>query len=155
ILALSRRRAGHEAEIESLKARLGGLGRNFAGMQEELRNLSCESLRIENSLADAANALEEAGKLCNLTVENHSAAFAEAQKTASDVARLRKHVVGLLSELENLNQKIDGQVLPRPVQFLVAAAKLGRLEVSLVPVIDAFECPSRLEKAIEAYLGGR
>lgn len=155
ILALSRRRAGQEAEIESLKARLGGLGRNFAGMQEELKNLSCESLRIENSLADAAKALEEADKFCTVAVETHSAAFAEAQKTASDLARLRKHVGALLSELENLNQKIDGQVLPRPVQFLVAAAKLGRLEVSLVPVIDAFECPSRLEKAIEAYLGGR
>jgi len=155
ILALGRRKAGQEAEIESLKARLGGLGRNFAGIQEELAKLSSESLRIENCLAAAGKALEESVKHCTIAVETHSAAFAEAQKTASELSKARKQVGGLLSELENLNQRIDAQVLPRPVQFLVAAAKLGRLDVSPVPVIDAFECPSRFEKAIESYLGGR
>jgi chromosome segregation protein len=152
---LSRRKAELGAEAETLKARLAALGRQCGSLGKEWSEIFSESSRLVKALEEAKTCDDAIGRNCEAAVESHSAAFAASQKAAVENTRLRKQVLQVSSELENLNQKMDGQVFPRPVQFLVAAAKLGRLPVSPVPVIEAFECPNRYVKAIESYLGAR
>lgn len=153
--ALSRKKAELGAEAETLKAKLAAHGRQCGSLEKELRERLSEASRLERELKEAETRDLEIGMNCEAAVESHSAAFAASQKAAAEIARLRKQVLQVSSDLENINQKMDGQVFPRPVQFLVAAAKLGRLPVSPVPVIEAFECPNRFVKAIESYLGAR
>lgn len=155
IKALSRKIAEQDSAAESLRVRLEGLGRHYGALIEERRKAGSEALRLGEAMAEAERSAVETRNQCEAAIESHSAAFAASQKTAADIARYRKQANQLAAELENLSQKMDGQVFPRPVQFLVAAAKLGRISVSPLPVIEAFECPPRFEKAIESFLGAR
>ncbi len=112
-------------------------------------------MRLGEALVKAERSAAESLNQCEAAIEFHSAAFAASQKAAADIARHRKQVSQLASELESLSQKMDGQAFPRPVQFLMAAARLGRISASPLPVIEAFECPPRFEKALESFLGAR
>ena len=153
--SLTRRRAELQAEEETQKARLAALGRQWASLEAERRGLQEELSRLETAGAEReAQVLSLVGS-AELAVERHAEAFALSQRTATELSRLRKKESQVAQELESLNQKLDGQVFPKAVQFLVAASRLGRLAVSPVPVIEAFECPGRFEKAIESYLGAR
>ncbi len=152
---LSRRKAEQEAEIDAVKARLATLGRQAAGLKDEWRLIEAEGNNLKQSFSEAEALLEKAAGESAAAVESHSAAFAVSQKTAAEITLLRKQENRLASELESVSQKLEGQVLPRPVQFLVAASRLGRLDASPLPFIEAFECPPRFEKAIECYLGAR
>lgn len=153
--SLSRRKAELQAEEETLKARLAALGRQYGSLEAERRALQEEYLKLETAHAEKESQVLSLAQLVEQAVERHAEAFAASQRTATELARLRKKENQVAQELENLNQKLDGQVFPRAVQFLVAASRLGRLSVSPVPVIEAFECPSRFEKAIESFLGAR
>jgi len=155
VKALSRKKAGQETEIEALKARLEGLGRQVGTFVKELRMAAAEAKNLGEAVSEAEGAVLEAGERCTAAIESHSAAFAASQKAAAEISRLRKQAMQHASELENLSQKMDGQVLPRPVQFLVAASRLGRLPASPLPVIEAFECPPGYERAVESFLGAR
>jgi chromosome segregation protein len=155
IKILSRKKAEQDSATESLKVRLEGLGRHYGALIEERRKACSEALRLGEALVKAERSASETRNQCEAAIESHSAAFAASQKAAADIARHRKQANQLASELENLSQKMDGQVFPRPVQFLMAAARLGRISVSPLPVIEAFECPPRFEKALESFLGAR
>jgi chromosome segregation protein len=152
---LSRKKAEQDSATESLKVSLEGLGRHYWALVEEKRKAGAEALRLGEALAKAERSAAETLNQCEAAIEFHSAAFAASQKAAADIARHRKQVSQLASELESLSQKMDGQAFPRPVQFLMAAARLGRISTSPLPVIEAFECPPRFEKALESFLGAR
>ena len=153
--SLTRRRAELQAEEETQRARLAALGRQWASLEAERRGLQEEFSRLETVGAEREAQVLSLVRSAEQAVERHAVAFAATQRTATELARLRKRENQVTQELEGLNQKLDGQVFPKPVQFLIAASRLGRLAVSPVPVIEAFECPGRFEKAIESYLGAR
>lgn len=155
IETLSRKKVELEAKGEALKLRLNSLGYQWWSLFGELQAKNSDLQGIEGAIKEAGSLFQEASERYSAAIESHSDAFAASQKTAAELSRLRKQSGQLTLELENLNQRMDGQVFPRPVQFLVAASRLGRLSVAPVPVIEAFECPPRFEKAIESYLGGR
>jgi chromosome segregation protein len=57
--------------------------------------------------------------------------------------------------LEELQDKLQSRTYPAPVRHLMAAKRLGRLNVEMTPVADAIDCPEHLSMALEAFLGGR
>jgi len=144
-----------DVDLAASKGRLGALGKcvwefRTSCLEEEERLALLQKERDEERLQEEAcrHEHEEA-------VLRHSDAYALCQECAGELQVLRREIGRAASRLEEYRETAQGDLYPRPVQHLVAAAKLGRLSVRPLPLVEAFSCPPDLIRAVEAFLGGR
>lgn len=144
-----------DVDLATSRGRLGALGKRMQELRtselEEVERLRLlrgdrdeECLRKERYRCDH----EEA-------VLRYSDAYALCQECAGELQILRRDKARSAARLEEYRETAQGELYPRPVQHLVAAAKLGRLSVNPLPLIEAFSCPSHVIRAVESFLGGR
>ncbi len=152
---LEDRKSRAEAELGKIKARLFKSGSYFREMREilgendrtaamvraELKKTIREKDRMESRLSDASRV--------------HGDAYAACRENAWKLQALRRDIVKMEADVEELQDKLQSRTYPPPLRHLLAAKRLGRLKVELCPVVDAINCPDNLSRAIEAFLGGR
>jgi chromosome segregation protein len=144
-----------DVDLSASKGRLGALGKRVwelrtSCLEEEERLALLQKQRDEERLQEEACRREH-----EEAVLRHSDAYALCQEYAGELQLLRRETGRAASRLEEYRETAQGELYPRPVQHLVAAAKLGRLSARPLPLVEAFTCPSNLIRAVEAFLGGR
>lgn len=153
--ALNREKGNLEAEREQVKAKLSFLGKELL----ELRSPKNKSVDIDKELDQEIAELSK--KRDNLLLEQeeavkrHLAVYAKVQSIASELQRARREAASAKAKLNDAEDAIQAEFYPRPVQHLLSASKLGRLDAAPRAVIDVFSCSVTLSTALEAYLGGR
>ncbi|MBQ0055289.1 MAG: chromosome segregation protein SMC [Synergistaceae bacterium] len=152
---LNNERGNLEAELEKLKAKLNFLGRevlefkNKKSEEKDQRKDIDKEIRKNEAQRDAL--LEEQEEL----VKKHGVLYARVQQLASDLQQARRTASQARSKLNEVMDALQGDIYPRPVQFLLSAAKLNRLNAVPRAVIDVFSCENSLSTAFEAFLGAK
>ena len=152
---LNNERGNLEAELEKLKAKLNFLGRevlefkNKKSEEKDQRKDIDKEIRKNEAQRDAL--LEEQEEL----VKKHGVLYARVQQLASDLQQARRTASQARSKLNEVMDALQGDIYPRPVQFLLSAAKLNRLNAAPRAVIDVFSCENSLSTAFEAFLGAK
>ena len=77
------------------------------------------------------------------------------QTLAAELQRARREASNARSKLNEVTEAMQADLYPRPVQYLLSAARLNRLDASPHAVVDVFTCDPKYSTALEAYLGGR
>lgn len=176
VQSLEDRIAGRSAEIEEQRALRRTLLEKEASFQEEARQMKARAETLElqgkqrTSLLDRLRA-DKDELVTQLTavdekLESLEDGVEELEKKRSDAAlasqqaairaqSLRRAVVKSEAELDSLLQRTEAGLYPRPVQMVLSAVKLGRLNIETVPAVESFSCTSDLALCLEAYLGGR
>ena len=155
--AINRERGEIEGGMAAMAGRIKSLG---------LRVLESRETKNDSASADPLKAIRrEMEELERRHVElldeqervssRHRDVFAELQGVSSDLQRNRRELSKMSNRLSELHEQAASEVYPRPVQHVMSAVKLGRVKANIRAVIDAFECPSELAVAMEAFLGMR
>ncbi|EFQ24092.1 condensin subunit Smc [Aminomonas paucivorans DSM 12260] len=152
---LLRRRGALEAEKASAGAYLSTLGQRWLEGRKDLERLGHLLEEVGAERDRAAQGREGALARVETASSRHAEAYARCQESAAEIQRLRRETASLRSKTEEWSEVLELQVLPRPVQHVVSAARLGKLDASPVVVLDAFRCPPECAEAVEAFLGGR
>jgi chromosome segregation protein len=153
----NRERGELDGEIATLKGRMKSVGLSLRKLNEtggessnddpvkaikkELDSLEKRHAGLLNAQADAASA--------------HRDVYARLQEVSGELQRYRRESSKLASRLSELQEQAQTEVYPRPVQHILSAAKLGRINARPRAVLDVFTCPTELASAMEAFLGGR
>ncbi|MDO4952766.1 MAG: hypothetical protein Q4E34_02940, partial [Synergistaceae bacterium] len=152
---LNNERGNLEAELEKLKAKLNFLGREVLEFKnkksEEKDQRKGIDREIKKNEAQRDALLEEQEEL----VKKHGVLYARVQQLASDLQQARRTASQARSKLNEVMDALQGDIYPRPVQFLLSAAKLNRLNAAPRAVIDVFSCENSLSTAFEAFLGAK
>lgn len=152
---LNNERGNLEAELEKLKAKLGFLGREVLELQtkksEEKDPRKDIDKDIEKQEAQRDTLLAEQEEL----VKRHGVLYAKVQQLATDLQQARRDASQARSRLNEVMDALQGDIYPRPVQFLLSAAKLNRLNAAPRAIIDVFSCDNSLSVAFESFLGAK
>ena len=152
---LLRRRGTLEAERTSSGAYLRSLGQQWLRGREEASEIEGLLREAREGEVRAREAREAASEGAEAAASRHGETYARCQETAGELQRLRREAASLRSRLDEWTETLELQVLPRPVQHVLSAARLGKVDARPVAVLDAFRCPSDCAEAVEAFLGGR
>jgi chromosome segregation protein len=144
-----------DAEESTLKGRLQGLGKRFLRLGGALEKESRIWQEKEKSFSQTTAKLERLRKDAQEAVIRHGDAYALYQDALGELRREERILRDLEGRIEDLRDRLQGEVYPRPVQHILGASKLGRLRGNPVVAAETFEVPSEYLKGIEAYLGGR
>ncbi|MDR3332390.1 MAG: chromosome segregation protein SMC [Synergistaceae bacterium] len=157
----NRERGEIEGEMSTLKGRMKSIGvalRELRGIDAKNDGASPEAdpLREIKREMDAlekrhSKLLDEQAAIASV----HRDAYAKLQEVSAELQRARRESSRLTNRLAELQDQAATEVYPRPVQHILSAARLGRLEARPCAVIDAFTCPADLATAMEAFLGNR
>ncbi len=127
-----------------------------------LRNLTNREKQLEQEILEleekGRNQREKQDLLASRTLsltDQHSQTFAQCRNIAGNLQILKKEQRDLEVFLEDLRTTVEEKGYPEPVRFLTSGSRLGRLEVSPVPLIEVFTAPERLAQALDSFLGGR
>ncbi len=145
----------YEAETTTLKGRLQGLGKRFPKLSG---NLEKEALALEEKkkcFEETAGKVRKLRKEAQEAAVRHGDAYALYQGVLGDLRREERLLRELEGRLEDLRDRLQGEVYPRPVQHILGACKLGRLRAEPVVAAETFEISEEYLSGIEAYLGGR
>jgi chromosome segregation protein len=155
---LNEARGKLDGEMTALKGRIRSIGqalREFSGAsqvtggeEDPARAIKKEIDALEKRHSSLLEEQEEASS-------KHRDAYARLQEVSVNLQKSRKDSSKLSGRLSELQEQAQTEVYPRPVQHVLSAARLGRLEAKPCAVIDAFTCPTELASAMEAFLGGR
>ncbi|MCF7934916.1 MAG: chromosome segregation protein SMC [Synergistales bacterium] len=152
---LRERRGGLEDREGRLRGRLSALGSQYAetGKRRKAEEAELGSHRkgddgLAETLAERERCLREARQRLRELGEHCKEEGARYQRAQRDLARER-------AALESLEDEAVTSRYPKPVQHLLSAAKLGRIDVGPVPAAETFSCGRELVPALEAFLGGR
>ena len=146
-----------EGEIAALKGRMRSLGLALLELKgggegkrasDPLRDIKQNRDDLEKRYETLLGERDEAAEL-------HRDTYAKLQEVSADLQKSRRESSRLSRSLFELQEQARVEVYPRPVQHVLSAAKLGRLDARPCAVIDAFVCPPELATAMEAFLGGR
>ena len=144
-----------EAELEQIKAKLSFLGKDLLSVRDKKtetgdprKGLDSEIIKIE---AERDKLLDDQDKV----VKQHGELYARVQMLAAELQRARREAGQARSKLNEVSEAMQADLYPRPVQYLLSAAKLNRLNAAPCAVIDVFSCDTSLSVALEAYLGAR
>ncbi|MDR1943676.1 MAG: chromosome segregation protein SMC [Synergistaceae bacterium] len=146
-----------EGEMTALKGRIRSIGQALRKLSDSPRpsdgddpakTIKKELDALEKRHAALLDGQEEAAS-------RHRDVYARLQEVSADLQRNRRESSKLANRLAELEEQAQTEVYPRPVQHVLSAAKLGRLDAKPCAVIDAFTCPTELASAMEAFLGGR
>ncbi len=153
--AWNKEKGNLEAELQQVKAKLSFLGKDLLGIREKKTETGDprKGLDAEIKKYDAGRdkLLKEQDKI----VARHGELYAKVQTLAAEVQRARREAAQARSKLNEVSEAMQADLYPRPVQYLLSAAKLNRLDAAPCAVIDVFSCDTSLSVALEAYLGGR
>jgi chromosome segregation protein len=144
-----------EAELEQIRARLSFLGKDLYELKTDKKREPGENTDLTAQIKEAAKIRDGLLAEQNELVARHGELFAKCQTLAQQLQRARREASSARSKLNEITDAIQAELYPRPVQFLLSAAKLGRVDASPCAVVDAFTCDTSLSSALEAYLGGR
>ena len=144
-----------EAVLDASRAKGKRLGRALLDAStdllgaEEIQRETAEKLNeAENRLVSLRGREEEAA-------QRHRDAYAAYQKAAVSRQHAAKGLAAAEAEIEALRESSFSRVYPPPVQHLLAAARLGRLDASPRPLAEVISCPEHLTLAMESFLGNR
>jgi chromosome segregation protein len=151
---INRARGELEGEMEALKGRIKSMGL-------ALRNMN-ESDERENVLKDIKKELDSLEKRhVSLLDEQETAAakhrdvYASLQDVSAKLQRSRRESSNISNRLSELQEQSQTEIYPKPVQHILSAARLGRLDAKPCAVIDAFTCSAEFASAIDSFLGAR
>lgn len=144
-----------EAELEQIKAKLSFLGKSLLSVSDKKADTGDPRKGIDSEIkkieTDRNNLLDEQDKI----VKQHGELYAKVQMLAAELQRARRDAAQTRSKLNEVSESMQADLYPRPVQYLLSAAKLNRLDASPCAVIDVFSCDTSLSVALESYLGAR
>jgi len=152
---LNNERGNLEAELEKLRAKLGFLGREILELktkrseEKDPRKDIDGEIKRQEAQRDALLAEQEE------LVKQHGLLYAKVQQLATDLQQARRTASQARSKLNEVMDALQGDIYPRPVQFLLSAAKLNRLNADPRAVIDVFSCDNSLSVAFESFLGAK
>ena len=154
---LNRERGELDGEISTLKGRMKSIGLALRELKEKSESSGYDSL-IKEIRREQQELERDHGRLLELqeaSAVSHRDIYARLQEVSAELQRKKRESQKLSLRLSELQDQAQSEIYPRPVQHLLSAARLGRLQLKLRAVIDAFTCPQELAAAMEAYLGGR
>jgi chromosome segregation protein len=147
-----------EGEMAAIKGRIRSIGASLKELSEKsaddsggadaARSIKKELEAIEKRHAALLDEQEEASS-------RHRDIYARLQEATVELQKTRRESSKLSGRLSELQEQAQAEVYPRPVQHVLSASRLGRLDAAPCAVIDAFACPAELATAMEAFLGGR
>ncbi|HPQ37087.1 MAG TPA: chromosome segregation protein SMC, partial [Synergistaceae bacterium] len=144
-----------EAEESTLKGRLQGLGKRFQKLRESFRKDSGVLQEKERHFQELTSKIQRLRKEAQEAVVRHGDAYALYQGALGDLRREERTLKDLEGRLEDIRDRLQGDVYPRPVQHILGACKLGRLRAEPVVAAETFEIPGEYLQGVESYLGGR
>lgn len=149
------REASALEEAQQLNTRIQTLGLQRGEREKVLDDLRARRDEIVSSLTQSDEMLESEEDKLEQLERKAADASANAQELAIRAQSVRRSVARAESDLENMLQTAEAGLYPRPVQMVLSAVKLGRLNIETVPAVEAFSCGDQLAPCLEAYLGGR
>lgn len=144
-----------EAGLDGARARGSSLGRALIEASGNLSGLVKKQEETARKIEDLAILLASARQDEEKAARKHRDAYAAYQQAAVGKQTLAKELASAEGEIESLRETAFSRVYPPPVQHLMSAVRLGRLEASPRPLADVISCPGHLTTAIESYLGAR
>jgi chromosome segregation protein len=146
-----------EGEMTALKGRIRATGASLraivsGGGQER----GADSMREIKKELDAleerhSSLLDEQERVA----VRHMDAYTKLQEASADLQRNKRDASKLAGRLSELEEQAQAEVYPKPVQHVLSASRLRKVEAKPRAVIDAFSCPTELASAMEAFLGAR
>ncbi|WP_276956440.1 chromosome segregation protein SMC [Jonquetella anthropi] len=152
---LTERRASYQEALADARGRLSGAASSTAAAEARQAELEAEHRRLTDCVARGDRALEALEDRTEELVEGMRNATSLAQDLSMRQAGARRTAASLEGELEAARSSAAESAYPRPVQMVLAAISLGKLDIKACPAAESFECPAELAAAMEAYLGGR
>ncbi len=144
-----------EAELQQIRARLSFLGKALLEIKNKKTEPSDPGKTIDSEIKDLEKERDRLLKEQEETASVHGSLYAKVQTLAAELQRARREASNARSRLNEVTEAMQADLYPRPVQYLLSAARLNRLDASPHAVVDVFTCDPKYSTALEAYLGGR
>lgn len=141
--------------LSSSMASLKALGVQRLDALKGLRGLESALEEARGRLMQERARLDQAEEGAQRANSLHRQALAEFQAGAERLQSLKRQLAKVRSSVDELEETLELQVLPKPVQGIVSAARLGKVRAKPTVLMDAFRCPKEISGAVEAFLGGR
>lgn len=156
-----RRQSLIDREAQMLEeARQQSVRMQTLGLQSQEREKVLDDLRlmrdkIVSGLTESDEILEASEDRLEALEKERSEASALCQELAIRAQSFRRAIAKAEADLESMLQTAEAGLYPKPVQMVMSAVKLGRLNIETIPAVEAFRCDDKLAPCLEAYLGGR
>jgi chromosome segregation protein len=138
-----------------LEARLKALSASQDESSKDLSRLKNERAALDATIAKLEQEVGVLEKQHEKLSLEHSGVYAICQKYAANLQQARRELGAREAELDAIKENTEASIYPRPTQFLLSAARLGRMNSKPEVVAESFSCPPEIASALEAYLGGR
>ncbi len=152
---LNNKRGNLEAELEKVKAKLNFLGREVLELCNKRSNEKDPRKDIDREIKKQETQRDMLLTEQEELVKTHGMLYAKIQRLATELQQAKRVASQARSKLNEVMDALQGDIYPRPVQFLLSAAKLNRLNAAPRAVIDVFSCDNSLSTAFEAFLGAK
>ncbi len=152
---LLEKEASCQEEARQMKARAETLELQGRRRVSALDGLRAQKDELVTRLTEADEKLEALEDRVEELEKKRADAAVASQQAAIRAQSLRRSVIKGEAELDSLLQRTEAGLYPRPVQMVLSAVKLGRLNIETVPAVECFSCDADLAPCLEAYLGGR
>ncbi|MDY9920735.1 MAG: chromosome segregation protein SMC [Synergistota bacterium] len=144
-----------EAELQQIKAKLSFLGKDLLEIRNKKEGAPDPGKDIDAEIKKLVKERDRQLKEQDEIVSLHGDLYAKVQTLAAELQRARREASNSRSKLNEVTEAMQADLYPRPVQYLLSAARLNRLDASPHAVVDVFTCDPIYSTALEAYLGGR
>jgi len=144
-----------EAELQQIKAKLSFLGKDLLEIKNKKDPETDPRKDIDGEIRKLERERDKLLKEQDEIVSMHGDLYAKVQTLAAELQRTRREASNARSKLNEVTEAMQADLYPRPVQYLLSAARLNRLDASPHAVVDVFTCDPKFSTALEAYLGGR
>lgn len=122
---------------------------------QRLKELNKDKSRAIDELTAQDEVLEKLEDRLDQAETKYDSVAQQSQELQMRDQALRRSIARAEAELDHLIQSSQDSLYPKPVQMVLSAAKLGRLDIEVLPLVEAFRCGETVASALEAYLGGR
>lgn len=151
----SRGKGNLESELLQIKAKLEFLGKDLIQLRSKKHEAPAQRKGIDLRIKELEDARDVLLKGQNELVARHGELYAKCQTLAAELQRAKREAQASRSRLNEVIDAVQSELYPSPVQYLLSAAKLGRLNAAPRALIDTFTCDPSLSSALDAFLGGR
>lgn len=149
------RRAQLDLSLQEGESRRAFLGQRCREVGLDLRRAEGGLATVRSSLVCLRDEVASLDSRFQNVLDAHRQAYATCQKVGTSVQQGRREIKKAVDRLDELREASEIEIYPRPVRFILSAARLGRLQASPRALVDLFECPEKVTRAVEAFLGGR
>lgn len=151
----SREKGNLDSELLQIKAKLEFLGKDLIQLRSKKNEAPTQRKEIDLRIKELEDARDVLLKEQNELVSKHGELYAKCQTLAAELQRAKRDAQASRSRLNEVIDAVQSELYPSPVQYLLSAAKLGRLNAAPRALIDTFTCDPSLSSALDAFLGGR